>query len=119
MKERELLIKKLNDAFANCDTDFLANSVTDEVKWEIVGEKTISGRKEFEHSLEQMRHGGPTEIKVNEVISVKEKSIVEGTVEFSVEPGKKKKYAFCDIYIFSSSDGTKFKELRTYVANLK
>ncbi len=119
MKERDELIKKLNEAFANCDTDFLAKSVTDDVKWEIIGEKTISGRKDFEKSLDRMRHGGPTEIKVSEIINIKDKSVVEGIVEFYVEPGKKKKYAFCDVYIFSDSDSSKFKELRTYVTMLK
>lgn len=119
MKERELLLKKFNDAFANCDTEFLANSVTDDIKWEIIGEKTISGKKDFEKSLDRMKHSGPTEIRVSEIVSVKDKSVVEGIVEFYVEPGKKKKYAFCDVYIFSDSDDTKFKELRTYVTMIK
>jgi len=119
MKEREKLIKKFNEAFAKCDTDFLANSVTDDIIWNIVGEKIISGKKDFEKSLDRMTHGGPTEIKVSEIINSENRSVVEGIVEFYVEPGKKKKYAFCDVYIFSENDDKKFKELRTYVALLK
>ena len=118
MKEREKLLKKFNDAFASCDTDFLANSVTDDIIWNIVGEKIISGKKDFQKSLDRMKHGGPTEIKVSEIIISDDRSVVEGIVEFYVEPGKKKKYAFCDVYIFSKTDDTKFKELRTYVALL-
>ncbi|WP_026934394.1 nuclear transport factor 2 family protein [Christiangramia echinicola] len=118
MKGREKLLKKFNEAFANCDTEFLANSVTDDIVWNIVGEKLISGRKDFEKSLDRMRHGGPTEIFVNEMIISDDRSVVEGIVEFYVEPGKKKKYAFCDVYVFSEIDDTKFKELRTYVALL-
>ncbi len=119
MKEREKLLKKLNDAFANCDTEFLNKSVTDDIKWDIIGEKVISGRKDFEKSLDRMSHGGPTKINVHEIISIGDRSVVEGTVEFSVEPGKKKKYAFCDVYIFSKDDKNKFIELRTYVAQIK
>ncbi len=119
MADRENLIKKLNKAFASCDTEFLCNSVTDDVQWKIVGEKTISGKKDFEKSLDRMKLGGPVEIKVIEIIVAKEKSVVEGIVEFFVEPGKKKKYAFCDVYIFSEEEDQKFRELRTYVTYLK
>ncbi|GAA4323322.1 hypothetical protein GCM10023115_51940 [Pontixanthobacter gangjinensis] len=119
MKERDKLIKKLNEAFANCDVEFLAKSVTDDIVWKIIGEKDISGKKEFEKSLDRMKHGGPTEIKVKDIINAGEKSVVEGIVEFYVEPGKKKKYAFCDVYIFSEKDDSKFRELRTYVTQLK
>ncbi len=119
MNERKKLLKKLNNAFASCDTEFLANSVTEDITWKIIGEKIISGKKDFEKSLDRMRHGGPTEIKVKEIIISKKKSVVEGIVEFYVEPGKKRKYAFCDVYIFSETDTTKFKELRTYVTQLK
>lgn len=119
MLEREKLIRKLNEAFAQCDKDFLANSVTDNVKWKIIGEKTISGKKDFEDSLDRMSLGGPVTIKVQDIISAGEKSVVEGMVEFKVEPGKIKRYAFCDVYIFSPTEKTKFKELRTYVTQIK
>lgn len=119
MLEREKLLMKLNEAFAQCDTDFLAKSVTDDIQWKIIGEKTISGRKNFEDSLDRMRIGGPITIKVHDIINAGEKSVVEGMVEFKVEPGKIKRYAFCDVYIFSPTEATKFKELRTYVTQIK
>lgn len=119
MEEREKLLRKLNKAFADCDTRVLADSVTDDIQWIIVGEKTISGKKEFENSLEKMRLGGPMNITVQDIITYKEKSVVEGIVDFKIEPGKKRRYAFCDVYIFSETDENKFKELRTYVTQIK
>lgn len=119
MKERDEFLKELNNAFASCDTNFLANSVTDDIQWIIVGEKTISGKKDFEKSLAKMSKGGPMNINVSEIINQREKSVVEGIVEFMVEPGKKRKYAFCDVYIFSEVDKNKVKELRTYVTQIK
>ena len=118
MKEREELLKRLNQAFADCDTEFLAESVTDDVVWNIIGEKIITGKKDFEKSLDRMRLGGPVKIIVGELILAEEKCVVEGIVEFYVEPGKKIKYAFCDVYIFSNNQDQKFKELRTYVTHL-
>ncbi|MGA8852851.1 MAG: nuclear transport factor 2 family protein [Christiangramia sp.] len=119
MGEKEELLRKLNDAFANCNTQFLANSVTNDILWKIVGEKTISGKKEFEESLEKMRLGGPMKITIEDITISDEKSVVEGMVEFKIEPGKLRKYAFCDIYIFSETDERKFRELRTYVTQIK
>lgn len=119
MKDREKLIRKFNEAFAQCDTEFLAQSVTEDIEWKIVGEKTISGKKNFEDSLDRMRKGGPTTITVYDIINDGEKSVVEGMVEFKVEPGKIMRYAFCDVYIFSAKDTSKFQELRTYVTQLK
>jgi ketosteroid isomerase-like protein len=119
MGDREKLLRKFNEAFAKCDTDFLAESVTDDIEWKIIGEKVISGKKEFEKSLARMKVGGPLEIIVNDIILAEERSVVEGIVQFKVEPGKVMKYAFCDVYIFSDSDENKFRELRTYVTNIK
>tara|TARA_B100000929_G_C15479491_1_gene410702 strand:+ start:69 stop:434 length:366 start_codon:yes stop_codon:yes gene_type:complete len=119
MKGREKLIRKLNEAFAIWDTNFLVDNVSDNFRWIIVGEKTISGRKDFENSLEQMKRGGPMTISVQDINTFQEKSFVEGIVEFMLEPGKKRKYSFCDVYIFSDSEKNKVEELRTYVTQIK
>lgn len=119
MEEREKILYELNDAFASCNIRFLADSVTDDIQWKIVGEKTISGKQEFEKSLVKMSRGGAMNISVREIITHREKSVVEGIVEFMVEPGKKRKYAFCDVYIFSNANKNKVKELRTYVTQIK
>ncbi|MFV8225845.1 nuclear transport factor 2 family protein [Christiangramia aquimixticola] len=116
--DRNKLIKKLNNAFAECDTRFLADSVTDDIQWKIVGEKTIAGKEQFERSLEKMRLGGPMNITIQDVLHTDKRSVVEGTVEYKTEPGRKKRYAFCDVYIFSDSDESKFRELRTYVSKV-
>ncbi|MCP9200393.1 nuclear transport factor 2 family protein [Gramella sp. GC03-9] len=119
MKNREKLMTKINKAFAEGDAEFISNSVTDDIKWVIVGEKTISGKTEFEASLDRMKLGGPLEIIVKNVINEKEKCVVEGIVEMKLEPAKAKKYAFCDIYIFPDEVSNKFRELRTYVSPIR
>ncbi|MDX1428538.1 MAG: hypothetical protein R3206_12005 [Salegentibacter mishustinae] len=116
MKEREKFITEINKAFANCDSDFISKNVTDDIKWVIVGEKVISGRKDFEASLDRMKLGGPLEIQVNNMINEKNKSVVEGVVMMKQDAGKKKKYAFCYIFIFPDANEHKFSELRTYVS---
>ena len=119
MEAREELLRQLNKAFAKWDIKFLADNVSDNFRWVIVGERTISGRKDFKNSLEQMKRGGPMMISVIDISTFQEKSLVEGTVEFMLEPGKKRKYSFCDVYVFSDSERNKVAELRTYVTQMK
>ncbi|MUP45731.1 nuclear transport factor 2 family protein [Gramella sp. BOM4] len=119
MSNREKLIKKINKAFADGDAEFISKCVTEDIRWVIVGEKTIAGRKDFEASLDRMKLGGPLEISVENLINEKEKCVVEGTVAMKVNQAKAKKYAFCDIYIFPDENSDKFKELRTYVSPIK
>lgn len=119
MKSREEFVKKINEAFASCNTQFIADHVTDDIQWKIVGEKTISGKAAFENSLERMKLGGPMEIKLDEILTQDNKTMVEGIVEYRTQPGKKKSYAFCDIYIFRDNTSNKFRELRTYVSQIR
>lgn len=119
MKKREKFLIKLNEAFAKCDAEFIAKNVTDDIRWIIVGEKEISGREEFEDSLERMKEGGEMSIEVVEIIMEDSKAVVEGIVETRIEPGKLLRYAFCDIYEFPDPDKNKVSQLRTYVSKLK
>lgn len=119
MVKREQFVIALNRAFADLDSDFILSNATDDVKWEIVGEKTVSGKKEFKKALNSMQGGAPFEIIVGKVIDSQDKSIVEGVVEVKVEPGKIKRYAFCDIYLFEDAKSNTFSNLRTYISQLK
>ncbi|TBW29174.1 nuclear transport factor 2 family protein [Gramella sp. KN1008] len=119
MANRKEFVKKINKAFASCNTEFISKSVTDEIEWIIVGEKTIAGREAFEDALERMKLGGPMQINLVDIITEEDKTVVEGIVEMEMEPGKVKKYAFCDIYIFQDTKSNKFKELRTYISAIK
>ena len=76
MGDRNKFLRQLNEAFAECNTKFLTDSVTDDIQWKIVGEKTISGKVDFENSLEKMRLGGPLNITVQDIINTEEKKVV-------------------------------------------
>ena len=119
MRDRDEFIRQLNDAFAECNTKFLSDSVTSDIQWKIVGEKIISGKDQFEKSLDKMKLGGPLNIEVQDIINTEERAVVEGIVEFRIETGRKKKYAFCDIYTFAKDHNNKIQELRTYVTPIK
>lgn len=114
--DKKGFIERMNEAFASCDLDFLMESVTDDIEWDIVGENKLSGIDEFRETLEKMKKSGPMEITVNEIILEKDKAVVEGIVRLK-NPGKKRKYAFCDIYVLKKN-ANKVRELRTYLTKI-
>lgn len=115
--ERKDLIEKMNRAFANCDLDFLIDHVTDDIKWDIVGEDTMEGLSEFKDLLEKMKAHGSMDITINEITMGDSRAVVEGIVQLK-KPGKRRRYAFCDVYTFQK-EKSKVKELRTYITQIK
>ncbi|WP_159039942.1 nuclear transport factor 2 family protein [Christiangramia fulva] len=111
------LIEKMNEAFASCDLDFLVSNVTEDIKWDIVGEDKLSGLDEFREQLEKMKENGPMDITVNDIIIDDDRAVVEGIFQLK-EPGKRRRFAFCDVYVFKK-DKNKVRELRTYVTKMK
>lgn len=109
-------IERMNEAFASCDLDFLMENVTDDIEWNVVGENKVSGIDEFRETMERMKEMGPMNITVSEIILKKDRAVVEGIVQLK-KPGKRRKYAFCDIYVLKK-DTNKVKELRTYVTKI-
>ncbi len=119
MENKRDFLDKMNIAFADCNTEFIAANVTEDIKWVIIGEKTISGIEDFKESLEKMSLGGPLEIVVKDMIITGHKALVEGVVKMKKGPNHKNKYAFCDVYIFDNGSDNMVKELRTYITRLK
>lgn len=114
--DKKGLIEQMNEAFASCDLDFLMENVTSDIEWEVVGENKISGLDEFRETLEKMKKNGPMNITVNEIIVEKNRAVVEGVVQLK-NPNRKRKYAFCDIYVFKKNVN-KVKGLRTYITKI-
>lgn len=115
--ERKALIEKMNRAFASCDIDFLLDHVTEDIKWEIVGEDTMEGVNDFKDILEKLKDHGGMDITVNEITMGDNRAVVEGTVRLK-KPGKRRRYAFCDIYTFQKKK-PKIRQLRTYITHIK
>ncbi len=119
MTKKEKYLREINKAFSESNIEFLVGCASQNIKWVVIGDRIISGREDFEYFLNRMKKAGPMEIEIKEIISKENKSIVEGIVKLKYEPGKKKTYAFCDVYVFEDDASYKIKELRTYITQLK
>ena len=66
----------LNDfsiAFAKGDVEFIAESVTNEIVWNIVGERKIEGKEKFMEELEKMKSQKVTELKLTKSYRMEKK----------------------------------------------
>lgn len=106
-------IDKINEAWAEGDTDYLLANVTDDVRWTMAGNPTTEGKD----ALAKMLAGdGPTpQITVTDVITHGASAVVEGMMTMPDKSGEVKHYAFCDIYRLSSAKNGKIKELTSYM----
>ncbi|GAA5521340.1 nuclear transport factor 2 family protein [Aliifodinibius salicampi] len=110
-KNQEFL-EELNQAFARSDTDFIADHVTDTIRWQIVGDQTIEGKKAFTRALKEMETEKPMELTIHHIITHGKEASVNGIMKI---PGEDKAFAFCDVYKFSGFKNPQITEMLSYV----
>lgn len=115
MQTTQDLLKKINEAFAVGDTDFLTKIVTEDFTWTIIGDSKVKGKKSFEKILKEMEGPRKIDLEIEEMIIQGTKAAVNGQIEIKLEGGRTKYYSFCDIYHLTTEEKPKLKELVSYV----
>lgn len=119
MTQKEQFLQKLNEAFAQSDTEYLLDQVTEDITWNIVGDKTIQGKAAFEADLKSMESVNTYELDIANVITHGKSASVNGTMKMKTPEGTEHTYAFCDIYTFNGFKNAKIKEMTSYVIEVK
>lgn len=101
-------------AYANGDQDFLKQSVTEEIVWNIIGETKAEGKENFICELKKRISVEVQELIIEQVLSHGKEGAVNG--EFKLDNGKS--VAFSDFFIFQGAKGTKIKTITSYRINL-
>lgn len=114
--KNQILLEELNKAFARNDTDFIAEKVTDDIKWSIIGDQTIEGKEAFVQALNNMAAEEPMELTIHHIITHGKEASVDGIMK---QPSDNKAYAFCDVYKFSGFKNPKITEMTSYVIEVK
>ncbi|HLU51685.1 MAG TPA: hypothetical protein VKZ42_05925 [Flavobacteriaceae bacterium] len=107
-------LKEFNIAFANGDVEFISESVTDDVVWNIIGDKKIEGKEKFTEELNRMKSEKVSELILQHILSHGKEGAANGIIKMS----DGKKYAFSDFYVFRGAKGTKIKSLTSYVIGI-
>lgn len=118
MNEKEKFLRDVNNAYSEGDEDFFMKHITDDICWEIVGEKDISGKAEFKEVLDQMKEMPAVDIEVDNVFFNDSHGIVEGVVVSRNRLGQKKHFGFCDIYKFAEGNELRISAITSYVIDI-
>lgn len=103
-------LKQFNIAFAEGNVIFLKEGVTDDIIWNIIGDRKIEGRANFVKALEELQSLKASELMLDQILSHGKEGAVNGWM--IMENGKK--YAFSDFYFFQDAKGEKIKAITSY-----
>lgn len=107
-------LKEFNIAFAEGNVKFLTESVTDEIIWNIIGDRKIEGSENFAKELEKMKEQKTTELILDQILSHGKEGAANGIIK--IQNGKK--YAFSDFYTFNNTKGRKLKSITSYLIEI-
>lgn len=108
---RKLLLKNLNIAFAEGDVSVIKANVTNDIVWDIIGDKKIEGGEQFSAELEALKGYTADEIIIDNIITHGRSASANGFMY--MKDGKT--YAFCDVYEFSStSKNAQIRKITSY-----
>lgn len=107
-------LKDFNIAFAKGNVEFLIESVTDEIVWNIIGDKKIVGKENYAEELKKMKEAKATELILDQILSHGKEGAANGIIKMQND----KKYAFSDFYIFNGAKGSKIKSITSYVIGI-
>jgi hypothetical protein len=104
-------LEELEIALAKRDVGFLLRGITDNVHWNIVGQKSVRSAEELSETLQRMsRDSEVTEIAIHHVVTHGKAGAVNGTKKH--KDGKT--YDFCTVYEFSNAKGTSVSGITHY-----
>lgn len=107
-------LKEFNIAFAKGNVEFIVESVTDDIVWNIIGDKKIEGKETFAKELEKMKSKNATELIIDQILSHGKEGASNGIIK--MQNGKE--YAFSDFYKFKGAKGGQIKSITSYVIKI-
>ena len=111
---KKTFLRDFNVAFARADTPTLLAAVTDDIRWEMVGDKVISGKEAFATALEEMKQHTASELVLDAIITHGREAAVAGTMVMA----DGKRFRFADIYTFRGAKGDRIAALTSYVVEV-
>lgn len=115
MTNKGKFLKEFNEAYANKDKAYIFQNITDDIVWEMVGDRVIHGKEEFIKYWEGMESAAAYALEIKNIITHGTTAMVDGIMKMTDPSGKESTFAFCDVYKFSGFKNPKIKEMTSYV----
>ncbi len=108
---RKIVIRDFNIAYARSDYDYVLEQLTDDVVWQMVGDRTIRGKQDVALMLQQTTDFAPSALHLTNIITHGRTAAANGILTLADSS-----LSFCDVYIFNSAGKQgKIKEITSYV----
>ncbi len=102
-------------AYARGDVPFILSRISEEITWNIVGDRLVCGKMDFTNAIQQhMNQAAVAELAIYHVATHGRAGAVDGTM--TLENGLKT--AFCHVFDFSSAKGDTIKAITSYIIGL-
>ena len=109
---KKLQLQELTIAFASLKIDAIKENLSDDIVWEIVGEKHLQGKDSFVRKLKEMAYRQVTEIHILNIITHGSTGSINGKMTFNDGSS----LGFCDVYTFTGAGRkAKIKEITSYI----
>ncbi len=111
---KKLFLKNLYVAIAEGDQNHISKSFNDNVTWNIIGGKTVTGKKAFLEKLNTHIPSPISKLIVHDIITHGNEAAIHG----EWHGGEHIALAFCDVCIFKSGGADTVKAIHTYAIAL-
>lgn len=114
-RPKNLFAQNFVIALAAGDTSFVLSSITDDICWDIVGNRLVQGKDNFSRALKEFYKENPQELRIYHVTTHGKAGAVNGAAV--LEHGRT--VAFCDMLEFSNAKGDAIKAVTSYGIEIK
>ncbi|MFD1315345.1 nuclear transport factor 2 family protein [Namhaeicola litoreus] len=111
----DLTKKEIAELFSNGKFDQIIDFLSEEIVWNVIGEKTFEGKKDVVENCIQIAEyfkSVQTIFKTEEVVVDENKVIVFGTAEFRRNDKRINFISACDLYLFNNRN--KIEKISSY-----
>jgi hypothetical protein len=112
---KNIFVQEVTIALAKGDLKSTLDRVTDDIRWNVVGNGVIQGKDRFAESLQEEKNDKVMELSIHHIATHGKAGAVDGRMK--LKSGKIN--AFCNIYEFSNAKGTAIKEIISYRIEIK
>ena len=111
---KNILVQDLTIAFATDNHKFILEHVTDDVRWNLVGDRWVEGKENLSKELIRSQNARVVELTIQHVATHGKAGAVNGTQKLRSGMA----IAFCNFYEFFNTQGTAIKEITSYVIEI-
>ena|SRR5687768_10344873 len=104
--------KDISVQFAKGNMDFVEPYLADDIRWNILGSGTVSGRDQVLEANKMAQLQSFPKVTIKTIVGEESFVVVESTGEAQTKSGKPYNQAYCEVFRFSSDE---LEEVTTYL----